>query len=83
MTKKKRYVPGWQRRQIAKDRETMQKAAKALDSYYEAQKLKDALEQPEEVVEPDAQTPVTPEQQNNTREESERKDTEEIDITPQ
>lgn len=83
MTKKKRYVPGWQQKQIAKDRETMQKAAQVLDSYYSAQKLKDALDEQEDVVKSAVQEPVTPEQQNNTREESERKDAEVIQDTIQ
>ena len=75
MARKKKYTPGWQTRQAASDREIVKKAANALDEYYAAQELKNQLDaQESETAKPKDET-ATPEE-NNTREESERKDTE-------
>ena len=73
--KKKKYTPGWQQQQIAKDRETMQKAADVLDAYYEAQALKNQLDEQESNTIQQSGNTATP-NENNTREESERTDTE-------
>ena len=80
MNKKRRYVPGWQRRRIAEDRQVMQKAAEMLDAYYEAQAIKNAQEQ-HNLVHPTQDTAT--QEQNNTREESERTDTVALDNTAQ
>jgi hypothetical protein len=41
MSKKRRYIPGWQLRQKSEDRAVREKAADALDQYYERQRVLD------------------------------------------
>lgn len=81
--KKKKYIPGWQTRKVAEDRATIEKAKQALDVYYEAQKIKNQIEEQEEQnVKPSAPESEPAQEDtsniNNTREESERTDTEEV-----
>ena len=72
MTKKKKYIPGWQTRQVQQDRQLIEKAKKVLDEYY------DKYEQAEEQEEPALQQPQSTKNnkvENNDREESERTET--------
>ena len=46
--KKRRYVPGWQLKQKLEDKVTREKADKALDEYYERQRILDKIQEAEE-----------------------------------
>lgn len=48
MSKKRRYIPGWQLRQKSEDRAVREKAADALDQYYERQRVLDQIQEAEE-----------------------------------
>lgn len=71
MTRKKKYIPGWQQRKVAEDREVLQKTKAALDAYYEAKRIEEQVKN----LQPLHQPQEVEETQNNNREESERTDT--------
>jgi hypothetical protein len=45
MNKKRKYIPGWQLKQKTEDRAIREKAAAALDAYYERQKVLDKVQE--------------------------------------
>lgn len=48
MSKKRRYIPGWQLKQKSEDREIREKAALALDKYYERQNIVNQIQEAQE-----------------------------------
>ena len=72
MPKKKKYTPGWQVKQVEHDEQTLEKARKVLDAYYEAQEIKRREEESKVRQQPTKNEETS--NINNDREESERKD---------